>query len=149
MDRVSIYSEFQRLAPERNIKILREDSRTEGIVVDLLVDDLRINCNWNYMDFTVAVTTVPDADSWTPGWAAVYFLAAFFENKDVSSVINEISKPPGQITWLIGYFDEVYALMLDSRCTVQKNAFFEFQAEAFKEWSERQVEAFKQGSSSA
>jgi hypothetical protein len=105
MDRVLIYSEFQRLGPKRDVRILREDSRREGIVIDLLVDYLKITCNWNYMDLTVAVTTVPDADSWTPDWAVVYFLVAFFENRDVSSVIHEMSKSPRQISWLIDNFD--------------------------------------------
>jgi hypothetical protein len=48
MDSVSIYKEFQRLAPERHVRRTSEDSRKEGAVIDLLVDDLRINCIWNY-----------------------------------------------------------------------------------------------------
>jgi hypothetical protein len=147
MDRTSIYSKFQRLAPRRHVRRLSEDSRKEGVVIDLLVDDLRINCNWNYMDLTVAVTTAIDADGWTPGWAGVCYLVAFIERKNDSSAIEEILNSPRQITWLIDNFDEVYALMLDPSLAGQKHAFFEFQASKFKGRSEKAVSAFKQGRS--
>src|SRR5579872_1823858 len=145
MDSISIYAEFQRLSPRRHVRRLSEDSRKEGVVIDLLVDDLRINCNRSYMDLTVAVTTVIDADSWTPDWAAVCFLFAFIERKNDSSAIEEILNSSRQITWLIDNFDRVYALMMDPSHAAQKSAFFEFQAKAFKERSDKAVSAFKQG----
>ena len=147
MDSVFIHTEFQRLAPSRHVRRLAEDSRKEGVVIDLLVDDLRIKCNWNYMDLTVAVTTAVDADSWTPGWAAVCFLFAFIERKNDSSAIEEMLNSPWQITWLVDNFDEVYALLIDRNLDERRHSFFEFQAAAFKERSERAVNAFRQGRS--
>ena len=60
--------------------------------------------------------------------------------------MEELANSPRQITWLIENFDEVYALMMDDLSpAAQKQAFFEFRGRAFKERSEKAVDAFKQG----
>src|SRR3984885_3115588 len=98
MDRSSIYSEFAKLAPRYRASILSEDSRRDGTVIDILANDLRINCNWNYMDLTVAVTTALEADSWASGWAAVVYLFAYFEKGSDQDGAETILNSPRQIT---------------------------------------------------
>jgi hypothetical protein len=144
MDRSSIYLEFAKLAPERRVTKLAEESRKDGTTIDMLVNDLRINCVWNYMDLSVAVTTAIEADSWTGGWAAVYFLFAYFEGTNDPDAAVAIENSPRQITWLIENFDKVYLLMCDPSCDEQKRSFFTFQENEFKERSDKAVRSFRQ-----
>jgi hypothetical protein len=144
MDRTSIYLEFAKLAPERQVTKLGEDSSKDGTTIDILVNDLRINCIWNYMDLSVAVTTAIEADSWTAGWAAVCFLFAYFEGTNDPNAAVAIQNSPRQITWLIENFDKVYLLMCDPNCDEQKRMFFTFQESEFKKHSDRAVLSFRE-----
>jgi hypothetical protein len=144
MDFSSTYSEFAKLAPRYRVSILSEDSGRGGAVINILANDLRINCNWNYMDLSVAVTTAIEADSWTPGWAAVIYLFAYFEKASDPDGAQTIFNSPRQITWLIENFDRVYSLMCGPNQDEQRNSFFAFQHSEFKERSERIARSFKQ-----
>jgi hypothetical protein len=144
MDRSSIYSEFAKLAPERCVSKLFEDVREHGVVVDILVDELRVSCNWNYMDLSVAVTTTVEADSWTSGWAAVFFLFAYLDGTNSPDAVEAFRNSPSQITWLIHNFNKVYSLMCDPALAARRSAFFDFQEKEFRQLSEIQVRALKQ-----
>src|SRR5947199_10789541 len=99
------------------------------------------------MDLSVAVTTTIDSDSWTSGWAAIFYVFEYFEGKNEQQRQEDIVNSPRQITWLIENFDKIYSLMCDPDRSEEKQGFFEFQASAYREESERQVAALKDGRS--
>jgi hypothetical protein len=148
MDSALVHKEFKRLVLKHQLRRISERSRKGGSVIELLVDNLKINCTWNYMDLTVAVTTAIDADDWTPGWAAVCFLFAFIEGKNDPLVVDGILNSSRQITWLVENFEEVQALMQNESAAARRHAFFEFQEKAFKERREKAVNASKRGPAS-
>jgi|SRR5882672_3343850 len=143
-----IYEQFSTLVPTlgpgRRFRKLSENSRSGGAIVVCAIDQLKIDCNWTYQDFSVMVTSNMEANDWSYDWAECYYLFLYLEAINDSDVPTEMLKPPRLLNWLIENFDAVYLLMCCPDHAARKKAFFEFQAHERKERSDRVVLAFKQ-----
>lgn len=88
------------------------------------------------MDASIAVTTIRDADDWSPGWASAYFLYLYLERKNDFSADGEILNSPRQLTWLVEQFDAVYSLLCDNNRKEDREAFFNYQEQEHKRLSD-------------